>query len=202
VNISHAREINTYYNEREKSMQEQKCRYCLSGETDFRDEFIRDLWNKIKPGPFVLVFERIKKKLPEGITPVDSVLRFHKIYDNKDAGNNRLVKSLVTLIKTSPALREPAVSYLLLLLAPNLKRLGCEYCDGFIPVYDPFDEAVHAAYRIITKSKFKKKDLVLVSIIRRVRGELNRLTKKELRKRELIEKIATENNKKQLLDTH
>jgi len=171
-------------------MQEQKCRYCFAGEKDFRDDFTRDLWNKVNSRSFIPVFEEIKKRMPAGITPVDSVMSFHELYDNKDISKNQIAEGLVALVKSKPAFREYTIYYLLLLLTPNLKRLGCEYCDGLIPVYDPFDEACHAAYRIISKSKFKKDDLVLVSIIRRVRGALNRLTKREFYKRELPEIIT------------
>ena len=164
------------------------------GETDFRNDFIRDLWNKVKASRNKATYWLLSRHEVSGLSPIDYVHRFHQTPDNNDINKNRIVRRLVTASKLKQKSAHLSISCLLLLLAPNLKRLGCEYCNGLIPVYDPFDEACHAAYRIITKSRFKKKDLVLVSIIRRVRGALNRLTKKELHKRELIEKITTDSS--------
>ncbi|MBI4833568.1 MAG: hypothetical protein HY811_01945 [Planctomycetes bacterium] len=169
-------------------MQEQaKCRYCLSGGKDFRDDFTRALWDKIQSERFSSVFKELQKQIPllaRFPNAETSVWGFQDIKSSADTIKNEIVAGLVSIIKTHPALTESTVSYLLLLIIPNLKSLGCRYCDGLIPVYDPFDEAYLAAYKAITKGKFKKGDLVLMSIIRRIKGALNRLCKKEFRLKE------------------
>jgi len=169
-------------------MQEQtKCRYCLKEGQDFRDDFTRDLWNKIESKEFITVFKELQKQIPPLVrfpNAETSVWGFQDIKNSADSIKNEIVAGLVGIIKTQPDLAEPTISYLLLLIIPNLKILGCIYCDGLIPVYDPFDETYLAAYRAITKGKFKKGDLVLLSIIRRVKGALNRLCKKEFHLKE------------------
>jgi hypothetical protein len=165
-------------------MQEEKCRYCLAGEKDFRDDFTRDLWNKVKSKGFIPVFKELQKQIPPlaGFSDAEaSVWDFQDIKNSADVVKNEIAAGLVRIIKTRPDLAEYTASYLLLLIIPNIKSLGCIYCDGLIPVYDPFDETYLAVYKAITKGKFKPGDLVLLSIIRRIKGALNRLCKKEFR---------------------
>ena len=92
---------------------------------------------------------------------------------------NGIIDEMVKIFRTKPAIRENVISYLFLLLIPILKKIGCHYCEFIMPVYDPFSEAYFGAYKAIAKGKFKKGDIILASIIRRVRAHLFRLAQKE-----------------------
>ncbi|MEW6025842.1 MAG: hypothetical protein AB1599_00905 [Planctomycetota bacterium] len=112
---------------------------------------------------------------PNGI--VESIVEFYGLKELNI--RNEVIDKLVKIFRSKPAIREDITSYLFLLLTPTLKKIGCHYCEFIMPVYDPFSEAYFAAYKAISKGKFKKDDIILASIIRRVRAHLFRIAQKE-----------------------
>lgn len=112
---------------------------------------------------------------PGGI--VESIVEFQGLKELNI--RNGIIDKLVKIFRTKPAIREVVISYLLLLLMPLLKKTGCRYCKVIMPVYDPFSEAYFGAYNAISQGKFKKDDIILASLIRRIRAHLFRLAQKE-----------------------
>jgi thiol-disulfide isomerase/thioredoxin len=112
---------------------------------------------------------------PGGI--VESIVEFQGLKELN--GKNEIIDKLVEIFRAKPSIREDIISYLFLLMIPLLKKIGCHYCKVIMPVYDPFSEAYFGAYNAIAKGKFKKGDIIMASIIRRVRAHLFRLAQKE-----------------------
>ncbi|MFH1231738.1 MAG: hypothetical protein V1709_09610 [Planctomycetota bacterium] len=174
-----------------------RCAKCLSAK-DFTKQLRRGETNDMEW--FKPTFELLQTEIgwlrqehfhkPGGI--VESIVAFQGL---KELNNkNEIIDKLVEIFRTKPAIREDIISYLFLLLIPILKKTGCYYCEFIIPVYDPFAEAYFAAYKAIACGKFKKGDIILPSIIRRVRANLFRLAQKErklnrFRSSKLIEEI-------------
>ncbi|MBI4712873.1 MAG: hypothetical protein HY762_06210 [Planctomycetes bacterium] len=112
---------------------------------------------------------------PGGI--VESIVAFQGLKELNI--RNEVTDKLVKIFRRNPAIREGMISYLFLLMIPPLKNIGCHYCETIMPVYDPFSEAYFGDYKAIAKGKFKKGDIILASIIRRVRAHLFRLSQRE-----------------------
>jgi len=165
------------------------CAKCLSAE-DFNVELRRGEDNNLewmRP-----TFAVLQKKIgwlrqaqfckPDGIRL--SIAEFQGLKELNI--KNEVIEELVNIFRTKPDIREDVTSYLFLLLLPVLKKTGCHYCEAILPAYDPFAEAYYGAYNAVTKGKFKEGDIILPSIIRRVRAHLLNLAKKNGRWKPLM----------------
>lgn len=110
---------------------------------------------------------------------VESIVDFQKLNTVNLNIKNEIIEKLVKIFRKTPSINEGVISYLFLLLIPILKKTGCRYCEVIMPIYDPFSEAYFGAYNAISQGKFKKGDIILASIIRRIRAHLFRLAQKE-----------------------